>query len=873
MSDERQVFVIVRAPNGDVREFPVGETASVIGRDDSCDIRVDDRKVSRRHAAFRLIDGQPWAEDLGSVNGIRLNGKKINQRAMMLDGDVVQVGGYEVRLKPVTRAAVKARRDDTPAPSDTMGMRVAPPATARARDDGAARLTLFGQTKPVAGRRFPLGFGESIVGRLEDCAVPILDGSVSRQHARIVLSADAATVTDLGSSNGTFVNEVRVDRAELTDGDRLKFGSVDFRVELSSEIPSRVGPLEPSRVGRAPTKPRRGGGGRAWALGGAAVFVLALVVVLAGHSLGRWRVPGLPVRGGATLPVDPVADPTAAVGAEPTEAPLASAGPSPTREDVPGATAEPSATPAPRATAEPTAPGATTEPSATPAPSASAAQSAAPTPSEAPTPQASPSASAVASDAPAPRAPSPSSSPAPTVAALPAPGASVAPSALAIRTSTSPYGPRDAQGLPTDVPTVDVGFDFEGFVAAYLARATELELAGRFPEMRQVLAELMARDPINRDARALSRRADVAEKASKLIDEGDAERGAGRGMRALEMYAAVPTNTSMAAKAQQRIAELKPAAIKRELETIELMLKREKLWPQAHGRYCRILAIDPQNAEVAKGREELEADMRTRGVEPPPCGTAAGVDEEGEGTPTTAPVSPGSAAGDPAGPATSPGPTGVPATAPPMLAPAAKSEAINQMWPDRTLQRIVQAYADGDLAGAVKRADLAARKAKGAARGPSRDLLSHLKRAQAKYERVKNEVGNDPSVAWAQLLELARIELDILPAGVKSFLVLELERTIAEAFAERGAQAYEQERYDHAFTLWDAGLRLNASNGKIQQGLVRLEQLAEKWAKEAELAAQRGQPDACERWKTITRMTRSTHDAHKKARAALQRGC
>jgi pSer/pThr/pTyr-binding forkhead associated (FHA) protein/tetratricopeptide (TPR) repeat protein len=864
VSDDRHVFVIVRAPNGDVREFPVGEGASVIGRDDSCDIRVDDRKVSRRHAAFRLIDGQPWAEDLGSVNGIRLNGKKINQRAMMLDGDVVQVGGYEVRLKPVTRAAVKARRSDTPAPSDTMGMRVAPPDTARARDDGVARLTLFGQTKPVAGRRFPLGFGESIVGRLEDCAVPILDGSVSRQHARIVLSADAATVTDLGSSNGVFVNEVRIDRAELTDGDRLKFGSVDFRVELSSEIPSRVGPLEPSRVGRVPIKPRRAGGGRAWALGGAGVFVLALVVVLAGHSLGRWRVPGLPARpvGAGLEPVadpvadpavDPAVDPVAARSPTPTEAPLASAGPSPSA----------------LAGAASTAPEATTAPSVAPDPEASPMASASPSATASPSASVEPLASAVPS--PRPQATSPAAVATPAATAPPA-GAAVTPSALAIRTSTSPYGPRDVQGLPTDVPNVDVGFDFEGFVAAYLARATELELAGRFPEMRQVLAELMARDPINRDARALSRRADVAEKASKLIDEGDAERGAGRGMRALEMYAAVPSNTSMAAKAQQRIAELKPAAIKRELETVELMLKREKLWPQAHGRYCRILAIDPQNGEVAKAREALEGDMRGRGVEPPPCGSAASVDDEAEGTPTTAPGSPGSPGAGTPGP-TPPGTPGAPATAPPTLAPAAKSEAINQMWPDRTLQRIVLAYADGDLAGSVKRAELAARKAKGAARGPSKDLLGHLKRAQAKYERVKNEVSNDPSVAWAQLLELARIELDILPAGVKSFLVLELERTIAEAFAERGAQAYEQERYDHAFTLWDAGLRLNAGNGKIQQGLVRLEQLAEKWAKEAELAAQRGQPDACDRWRSITRMTRSNHDAHKKARAALQRGC
>ena len=86
------IFLVVQAPNGEKREYPLTDLAMVIGRDDSADIRVDDRKVSRRHASFRVLEGQAWVEDLGSINGLRLNGKKIKQRAMVLASDVVQVG-------------------------------------------------------------------------------------------------------------------------------------------------------------------------------------------------------------------------------------------------------------------------------------------------------------------------------------------------------------------------------------------------------------------------------------------------------------------------------------------------------------------------------------------------------------------------------------------------------------------------------------------------------------------------------------------------------------------------------------------------------------------------------------------------------------
>lgn len=75
-----------------------------------------------------------------------------------------------------------------------------------------------------------------IVGRAPTCDLPIFDPTISRRHAEIVCDGEQCTLTDLGSSNGTFVNGARVDRATLALDDLVAFGKVAFRVE--SYLPS-----------------------------------------------------------------------------------------------------------------------------------------------------------------------------------------------------------------------------------------------------------------------------------------------------------------------------------------------------------------------------------------------------------------------------------------------------------------------------------------------------------------------------------------------------------------------------------------------------------------------------------------------------------
>jgi DNA-binding winged helix-turn-helix (wHTH) protein len=80
-------------------------------------------------------------------------------------------------------------------------------------------------------REIALQEGENILGRERDAAAWIDVYSVSRRHARIVVSGERATLEDLGSKNGTFLRGEAVTRpAALSDGDRLRLGTVEMTI-------------------------------------------------------------------------------------------------------------------------------------------------------------------------------------------------------------------------------------------------------------------------------------------------------------------------------------------------------------------------------------------------------------------------------------------------------------------------------------------------------------------------------------------------------------------------------------------------------------------------------------------------------------------
>jgi DNA-binding winged helix-turn-helix (wHTH) protein len=76
-------------------------------------------------------------------------------------------------------------------------------------------------------RRIALGEGENILGRDTDIAVYLDSSTVSRRHARIVIAGSKAILEDLGSKNGTYLNNRRVESAlPLSNGDQIRIGAV-----------------------------------------------------------------------------------------------------------------------------------------------------------------------------------------------------------------------------------------------------------------------------------------------------------------------------------------------------------------------------------------------------------------------------------------------------------------------------------------------------------------------------------------------------------------------------------------------------------------------------------------------------------------------
>jgi diguanylate cyclase (GGDEF)-like protein len=96
-------------------------------------------------------------------------------------------------------------------------------------DSGEACLVLVYPPGPDMGKRFPLQRNEVVLGRGSDCDIQVDRDSVSRRHARVFRNGEQWMVEDLGSTNGSYVNDVPVQRSILRDSDFLKIGAAIFK--------------------------------------------------------------------------------------------------------------------------------------------------------------------------------------------------------------------------------------------------------------------------------------------------------------------------------------------------------------------------------------------------------------------------------------------------------------------------------------------------------------------------------------------------------------------------------------------------------------------------------------------------------------------
>ena len=93
------------------------------------------------------------------------------------------------------------------------------------------------------GKRLTLPEGEAVIGRDEICQIRLATSEVSRQHCRLICAGDHVAVHDLGSRNGTLVNDVAIQgETELQVGDILRVGPAAFQLagkKTAAAVPAK----------------------------------------------------------------------------------------------------------------------------------------------------------------------------------------------------------------------------------------------------------------------------------------------------------------------------------------------------------------------------------------------------------------------------------------------------------------------------------------------------------------------------------------------------------------------------------------------------------------------------------------------------------
>ncbi|HZJ67963.1 MAG TPA: FHA domain-containing protein, partial [Kofleriaceae bacterium] len=93
---------------------------------------------------------------------------------------------------------------------------------------------LVGMSGAIVGQKYPLRL-ENVIGRGQMNDIPVNSGMLSRKHTRILFIDDHYVLQDLGSTNGSKINDVDVGTAPLADGDIVKLGDAVFRFEIISK--------------------------------------------------------------------------------------------------------------------------------------------------------------------------------------------------------------------------------------------------------------------------------------------------------------------------------------------------------------------------------------------------------------------------------------------------------------------------------------------------------------------------------------------------------------------------------------------------------------------------------------------------------------
>jgi pSer/pThr/pTyr-binding forkhead associated (FHA) protein/subtilisin family serine protease len=171
--------------------YPLRTGAVELGRGSENDVVLHSPTVSRHHARIVCLDGVCTVEDLGSSNGTFVDGQRVS-RALLKPGSQLQLGDVII-----TYDAPERQRE--------------------------------GAWLEMGERRYPVPTAGITIGRSSDNDIHLNDPLASRRHAHIDRQGTEFVITDLDSTNGTFVNERLVRQQSLSDGDEIRIGDTRMR--------------------------------------------------------------------------------------------------------------------------------------------------------------------------------------------------------------------------------------------------------------------------------------------------------------------------------------------------------------------------------------------------------------------------------------------------------------------------------------------------------------------------------------------------------------------------------------------------------------------------------------------------------------------
>jgi ABC-type multidrug transport system ATPase subunit/pSer/pThr/pTyr-binding forkhead associated (FHA) protein len=237
--NRRQAQAVLRFEDGRA-DFPLTANSVWLGRDPAADVVFDPEAVmvSRRHAEIRTTGGEFRLFDNNSFNGTFVNGQRLAAPIQIFDGDVIQLGlgGPKIILSAPKQTAPKGL--ESPAQRLSVASSAGgDPKTVVAGLNVRPRMEQTLDTAPQL--MFTAAFGSHgslIIGRDASNDIVLEGLQISKKHARLILSGGQMVIEDLGSTNGTYVNGVRITKQILGPNDSVGIGSFLLRPEPDGRI-------------------------------------------------------------------------------------------------------------------------------------------------------------------------------------------------------------------------------------------------------------------------------------------------------------------------------------------------------------------------------------------------------------------------------------------------------------------------------------------------------------------------------------------------------------------------------------------------------------------------------------------------------------